>query len=67
MTDTTEEQRDQMTCVRCGCDVFQAAERGAYLKRVSPKGESFRGECVPSCEHKSGGPDEALIGAIEDN
>jgi len=53
-------------CRKCGQNAWEASERGAYLRRVNPKGESFIGECAPSCEHKHGGQDEALLGALED-
>ena len=55
-------------CRKCGCDAFDAGDRGAYLKRACPVGTlPAIWECSPSCEHKHGGPKEALLGALEDN
>lgn len=52
-------------CRKCGQHVNDMAKRGAWLERVSPKGENFIGECAPSCEHKHGNQDDALLGALE--
>lgn len=53
-------------CRKCGQDAMQAADRGAWLERVSPKGiKPMIMECAPSCEHKHGNQDDALLGAIE--
>jgi len=53
-------------CRKCGQDANQAAKRGAYLGRVNPKGETpIIMECVPSCMHKHGNQDDALIHAIK--
>lgn len=56
-----------LTCQKCGQDAIQAGERGAYLKRINPKGEKGIFQCVPTCEHKHGGPNGALLGALRDN
>lgn len=57
----------EVKCRKCGQDAMQASERGAYLGRVNPKGEvPCIMECVPSCEHKHGNQDDALLGAIFD-
>ena len=45
---------------------MQASDRGAYLGRVNKKGVEGIWECVPTCDHKHGGQDEALLSAIED-
>lgn len=52
-------------CKKCGQHVNKMAERGAWLERTSPKGGPFEGVCAPSCEHKHGDQNDALIGAIE--
>ncbi len=51
-------------CRLCGQDAGQASERGAYLKRVSPKGGEFIAECAPSCDMVTGDQDDALLRAI---
>ena len=56
---------DSTHCSKCGQDIWQMAERGAWVERTSPKGGPFVGQCAPSCEHKHGGSDEALLGALE--
>ena len=52
-------------CSKCGENVFQVGNRGAYLTRVNSKEEDAVWECRPSCEHR-GTNDEAVIMAIED-
>ena len=55
----------EVKCRKCGQDANQAAQRGAYLGRVNPKGETpCISQCKPSCEHKHGNPADALIRAI---
>ena len=51
-------------CRKCGQDIWELAERGAYLKRVSPVGEDFVGECAPSCQ-SIGNQDDALLRALK--
>lgn len=51
-------------CSKCGQNAMQAAKRGAYLKRTSPKGEACIERCFPSCEHKHGGNNEAVVHGI---
>lgn len=53
-------------CSKCGQDIWQMAERGAYLHRISPKGGPFIGECRPSCDSNIGGQEAALLEAMED-
>ena len=55
----------ELVCRKCGDTVFKASKHGAYLKRVSPKGEDFVGECSPSCDTNHGNQDDALLAAIE--
>lgn len=38
-----------MRCSKCGCTLDEAAARGAYFERTSPKGGPFEGACAPSC------------------
>jgi len=55
----------EVKCRKCQQDAMQASRRGAYLERVNPKGETpWIMECFPSCEHKHGNQDDALIHAI---
>lgn len=56
-------------CNKCRCGIISASKRGAYLKRVNPTGAGVApiSECSPSCEHKTGGPNDALLGAILKN
>ncbi|MCK5127692.1 MAG: hypothetical protein KAR42_15650 [candidate division Zixibacteria bacterium] len=56
-----------LKCRKCGDTLFEASSHGAYLKRVSPKGEAFEGECSPSCDMNHGNQDDALINALEDD
>lgn len=51
-------------CSKCGQDARQAAKRGAYLKRTSPKGTPCIEQCFPSCEHKHGSVHDALIHGV---
>jgi len=55
----------EIKCRLCGSDAEKASKRGAYLGRVSPKGQTMVMECVPTCEHKHGGQDHALLEAIK--
>lgn len=55
----------EVKCRKCGQNLKQASQRGAYLARVSPKGEDFVGECKPSCDMKHGGPSEAVLNALD--
>ena len=53
-------------CRKCGENCNQASKRGAYLGRVSPKGKTpVIMECVPTCHHKTGSQDDALLNAIK--
>lgn len=54
-------------CNKCGCTVFEASKRGAYLKRCNPKGEDPIWICSPSCEGKHGDWKSAAVRAIEDD
>ena len=56
--------RKELNCRKCGDSLFEASKHGAYLKRVSPKGEAFVGECAPSCDMNHGNQDDALMSAI---
>lgn len=51
------------TCRKCNADVFQATDRGNYLKRVNEFGVKGVWECYPSCE-ENGIASDALINAI---
>lgn len=55
---------NEMKCALCGSDAWQAAQRGAYLRRTSPKGTNWEGRCAPSCEECGGGAREAVLRAI---
>jgi hypothetical protein len=63
----TNSKAPTMHCRLCGQNVHKIAERGAYLKRTSPIGTPFIGECYPSCDGEHGDQDDALIAAIEGN
>jgi len=54
-------------CRKCGQGPMETADRGAYLNRVNEKGVTGIWECAPSCEHKHGGQNEALLAALEDS
>ena len=58
---------NKMKCRLCGQDMFEASERGAFLKRVNETGIDGIWECSPSCDRKHGNPDDALLAALEDN
>ena len=62
---TKEDKDPSIHCSLCGQDIWQMAERGAYLHRTSPKGGPFIGECRPSCEKVTGNQEDALLAAIE--
>ena len=55
-------------CRKCKKDAMEA-EKGAYLERVSPKGQKpIIMECSPNCAYiygKTGNQDDALINAIK--
>jgi len=53
-----------MNCELCGCDVHEAAGRGAFLKRVNEKGVPGVWQCRPSCDRVTGTPDDALVRAV---
>jgi len=55
----------EIKCRKCGDNLKQAAERGAFLNRVSPKGQPFIGECSPCCTHWTGDPNDAVISAVK--
>lgn len=55
---------NDLKCRKCKQDPLQAAARGAYLGRVNEKGVPGIWQCVPSCEHKHGDQDDALIHAV---
>ena len=61
-----EMNTDELKCKNCGATVFEASQRGAYLKRVNPIGENFVGECAPLCDSNHGNQDDALINAVEE-
>ena len=57
----------EIKCTHCGDDLWEASQRGAYLKRANPKGElPMIVECAPSCDKKTGNQEDALMGAILD-
>lgn len=56
---------DDLVCRKCGATIFEAAQHGAYHKRVNPIGEDFIGECSPSCDTDHGNQNDALMNAIE--
>lgn len=52
-------------CEKCGCDMFEAAKRGAYFKRLN-KGElPAKYVCAPGCDSE-GTQEDALLAAVED-
>lgn len=53
----------EVKCQRCGRDAMEASERGAYLARVSPKGQAPVMECAPSC-FKTGDQEDAVLRAL---
>lgn len=55
---------DDLKCRKCGESMFQASNRGAFLKRVNPVGEPFIGECSPCCKHWTGDSNDALVRAV---
>ena len=58
------EKKGGMThCSKCGDHIDVMAARGSYLKRTSPKGQMFVGECAPSCK-SVGDQDNAILRAI---
>lgn len=54
-----------MNCAECGKSVMEIAEVGRYLKRRNPLGEEGVFVCSPSCESSEGGPEDALLNALE--
>ena len=62
-----EDKDPAVHCSLCGQDIWQMSERGAFLKRTSPIGQNFVGECSPSCERKTGNQDDALLAALQEN
>ena len=55
----------EIVCDKCGQNCMEASKRGAYLKRVSPKGKDMVMECSPSCDRVTGNQDDALINAVK--
>lgn len=58
---------EDIKCQKCGQNAMQASERGAYLKRINPKGVAAINECEPSCDRKTGSQEDAVINAILDD
>jgi len=56
----------EIKCRLCDRDINEASKTGAYLKRVSPKGEDMIMECYPSCDFDHGDQDDALLRAIRE-
>lgn len=56
-----------VNCRKCGQGPMETANRGAYLNRVNEKGVEGIWECAPSCEHKHGNQEDALIAALDAN
>jgi len=54
-----------INCCKCGCDLDQATDKGAYFTRTNPLGEIGIWRCQPSCEGTARNQDEMLIAAIE--
>ncbi len=54
-------------CSKCGNNPFQAAKRGAYLKRINKFGVTGIWECRPGCNDGHGNQDSALLAALDDN
>jgi len=51
-------------CEKCGGTLWDAANRGAYFRRLN-KGElPSQWECCPDCDGQHGGPDEAVVRAV---
>lgn len=58
-----------LNCDKCGKHVSEIARAGKYIKRTSPMGQDFIGECEPCCEYheiKTYGS-TALLNAIKDS
>ena len=55
----------EVKCRLCGDNIFQAAEHGAYLRRVNEYGVAPISECRPSCL-TAGTPEDAIMRAITD-
>jgi len=55
----------EIKCEKCGDTPIKAADKGAYLKRTSPKGQHFVGECMPFCDRNNGDQNDALIESIQ--
>lgn len=56
----------EVKCCICGQNVFQVSKRGAYLKRVNPKGAlPMVVRCFPDCKGTYGDWKDALLNAIE--
>jgi hypothetical protein len=55
----------EIKCELCGQNMFEASERGAFLRRVSEKGKQpVLMECSPSCDQATGNQDDALFRAV---
>ena len=55
--------KNSFTCRICHKDIWEIVKRGAFLDRVSPKGEDFIGECRPSC-YSTGNQEDAILRAL---
>ncbi len=54
-------------CRLCEADPIEASKRGAYLKRVNPKGVAGIWECEPACEGEFGDSSDAVLRAVDDS
>lgn len=52
-------------CTLCGCTLEEAAEKGAYFKRTTPKGQDPNWVCHPSCEGSDMSTDQMVLAALE--
>lgn len=53
-------------CRICGKNALEINKRGAYLKRVNPKGElPMVVQCAPTCHGLHGKNEDALLNALD--
>ncbi len=54
-----------LNCEKCGMSMQALTEAGRYLRRISPKGTEFRGQCAPACNAPLGTADTAIVAAVQ--
>jgi hypothetical protein len=52
------------SCDLCGEGLADMSAKGKYLRRTSPVGGPFVGQCAPSCTHTGGTRDDAILAAV---